>query len=119
MRICVLLAALSVGLMSQPAKADGFAKVDDRTDFVSLLEGRQLTRVGIKLRVTPDGQISGRAFGYDVSGSWTWTAGYFCRDLYWGGDDLGRNCQEVKVRGDTLRFTSDRGSGDHADLRLR
>ncbi|QGX99781.1 dihydrodipicolinate reductase [Roseovarius faecimaris] len=114
-----VLTAVFVGLFALPAQADGFYKVDDRNTFVSLLDGRELTRVGIKLRVTPDGQIQGRAFGYDVTGSWSWNSGYFCRDLYWGGDDLGQNCQEVKVQGDTLRFTSDRGVGDSADLRLK
>lgn len=114
-----VLTALFVALLAHPAQAEGFAKVSDRNTFVSLLDGRQLTRTGIKLQVTPDGQIQGRAFGYDVTGSWSWKSGYFCRDLYWGGDDLGRNCQEVKVQGNTLRFTSDRGVGDSADLRLR
>ena len=105
--------------LATAAKADGFAKINDRNAFVSMLDGRQLTRMGIKLNVTQDGQIKGRAFGYDVTGAWTWKSGYFCRDLYWGGDDLGRNCQMVKVQGDTLRFISDRGQGEFADLVLK
>jgi hypothetical protein len=39
--------------------------------------------------------------------------------LVWGGDDLGYNCQEVKTNGSQLRITSDKGTGDSADFRLR
>ena len=97
-----------------------FKRVNDRDNFVSLVKDRNLTRFGIRLNVSDNGKIRGRAFGQNVSGQWNWRSGYFCRDLYVNGDVLdGDNCQTVEVRGNTLRFTSDRGTGDSADLRLR
>ncbi|MEM6578617.1 MAG: dihydrodipicolinate reductase [Pseudomonadota bacterium] len=117
MRFAVL--ALATVLLTTPAVAEQFDKVDERDTFVSLIKDRKLTRFGIRLTVTPSGQIVGRAFGRNVSGAWQWRAGYFCRDLYWGQRDLGANCQEVKIQGETIRFTSDRGAGDFADLYLR
>ena len=42
----------------------------------------------------------------------------FLPDLFYGERDLGPNCQEVQVNGETLRFTSDQGQGIHADLTL-
>jgi hypothetical protein len=75
--------------------------------------------MGIRLTVSPEGEIAGRAFGGPVTGEWTWQNGYFCRDLYWNGSDLGYNCQLVQANGDTLRFTSDQGAGMFADLTLR
>jgi hypothetical protein len=81
--------------------------------------GRELRRFGIRLTVTPDGTIQGRAFGTPVTGQWNWNDGYFCRDLFYGEDDLGFNCQLVQVNGETLRFTSDQGQGIYADLTLR
>jgi len=118
-----LAALLSLALlavpMTTPASADTFAQVSDKQTFVSLVNGRKLTRLGIKLDVTPDGQIKGNAFGRDVTGAWTWKSGYFCRDLYWGKRDLGPNCQAVKVQGNTVRFISDQGTGQFADLVLR
>lgn len=117
MRGCLVF--LMACLMAAPAMAD-FQRVDQRDSFVSLVSGRNLTRLGIRLTVSEDGRIKGRAFGQAVSGDWTWTRGYFCRDLYLEGDLLdGDNCQTVEVSGDTLRFTSDRGRGDSANLRLR
>ncbi|MHA7886044.1 dihydrodipicolinate reductase [Roseicyclus sp.] len=102
-----------------PAQAEEFRAVQSLDRFVALTNGRDLRRFGIRVQVTPDGQIEGRAFGGPVTGAWTWESGYFCRDLFWNGDDLGYNCQLVEENGDTLRFTSDRGAGIFADLTLR
>ncbi len=113
------IAALIAVLVAGPAAAE-FKRVTDRNNFVSLVQDRNLTRLGIRLNVSDNGKISGRAFGQRVSGDWQWSSGFFCRDLYVNGDILdGANCQLVEVRGDTLRFTSDKGAGDYADLRLR
>ena len=117
--LATLCAAAMAAFTAAPATADGFATVKERDSFVSLIDGRQLTRFGIKLDVSPSGQINGSAFGRDVTGAWRWQAGYFCRDLYWGKRDLGPNCQMVKVQGSTVRFISDKGAGEFADLRLR
>ncbi len=111
--------ALLMCLMAVPASAEGFERVGEKSGFISLVKDRKLTRLGIRLRVGDDGKISGRAFGQRVTGDWRWQEGYFCRDLVVGDDELGANCQMVQVRGNTLRFTSDRGEGIYADLRLK
>ena len=111
--------ALLLCLASPVSLAEGFDPVQQRDSFVSLIQGRELTRFGISLTVTSDGRIDGRAFGRDVRGAWQWKSGYFCRDLYWGSINLGSNCQEVKIQGRTVRFISDQGEGRYADLRLR
>ncbi|SHM55179.1 hypothetical protein SAMN05443432_10931 [Roseovarius litoreus] len=102
-----------------PAAAEGFAQISDEKTFVSLVDGRKLTRFGIQLDVTDDGQIKGRAFGRNVTGAWDWRSGYFCRNIYWGDYEIGDNCQAVQVKDRTLRFISDQGTGDYADLRLQ
>jgi len=109
------LSGLSVG----SAAADEAARVESRDTFVQLVSGRELKRFGITLTVSPDGDISGRAFGREVTGAWRWDGGFFCRDLAFGGEALEYNCQVVERRGDSLRFIADKGVGDHADLRLR
>ena len=103
-----------------PATAQAeLSKVTTKAEFVAAVEGKTLSRPFVRLQVTPDGGIYGRGARWDIEGNWTWENGYFCRDLFWGGDDLGFNCQEVRRAGDKIRFTSDRGSGDYADFRLR
>lgn len=113
-----LFLTLALVLQVGAAKAEGFRIVDDNDRFVSLIEGRELRRLGITLTVSPEGEIAGRAFGAPVRGEWRWEGGYFCRDLFWNNTDLGYNCQLVQENGATLRFTSDRGAGMFADLRL-
>ncbi|WP_438975682.1 dihydrodipicolinate reductase [Roseicyclus sp.] len=114
------IAGLGLGLIVGPrtAQAEEFRVVDSDTRFVALIEGRELRRLGIRLTVTPTGEIQGRAFGGPVTGQWRWENGYFCRDLFWNDTDLGYNCQLVQENGPTLRFTSDQGAGMFADLTL-
>jgi hypothetical protein len=102
-----------------PAAAAAFDKIDTREQFIEAIQGKDLRITGISVNVTPAGQIKGRAFGIRVQGEWEWQDGYFCRSLFWGRQDLGPNCQEVKIDGDTIRFTSDRGAGEFADLTMR
>ncbi|MCC5970458.1 MAG: dihydrodipicolinate reductase [Pararhodobacter sp.] len=117
----VFLLSIVLSLSGMPALA--FERVSDSQEFAQLIEGRVLTRFGIRLEVSTEsaeaGLIAGRGFGYPVTGAWRWEAGFFCRDLDWGGSDLGYNCQAVLRDGATVRFVSDRGAGDHADFRLR
>ncbi|MGV6848662.1 MAG: dihydrodipicolinate reductase [Marinibacterium sp.] len=111
-------ALLVAAFLSGPAAAE-FQKVSSVGEFQRLIDGKTLTRPMIRLSVSPQGAISGRGLTWDVRGRWVWKNGYFCRDLAWGGDDLGYNCQEVRVNGRKIRFTSDRGTGDFADFTLR
>lgn len=116
MRTVVLTAVFAV--LAVPAFAD-FAKIADEGQFVEAIEGKTLTRPLVKLEVDPAGRISGMGASWAVTGNWSWQDGYFCRDLEWGGTDLGYNCQEVRINNDRIRFTSDRGTGQSAVFRLR
>ncbi|WP_296425556.1 dihydrodipicolinate reductase [Yoonia sp.] len=114
--------ALLLGLAATPAFAESYIPVVDQDTFVSLLNGKELRHgfYGITLNVLENGQIKGAAIGWEITGNWVWQDGYFCRDLIWGGDPLGYNCQLVEVRGDDrIRFTVDRGAGNSASFRIR
>ncbi|MDJ0627811.1 MAG: dihydrodipicolinate reductase [Rhodobacter sp.] len=111
--------ALLTAALGMPLRADGFRTVTERGAFLDLVQGRQLTRLGIRLDVLASGGIRGKAFGKPVIGVWHWRDGHFCRDLSVGREGLDANCQVVKVRGDTVRFIADKGAGASADLELR
>lgn len=117
-RIAFLSATLITFVLPQMAMAD-LKRVEDKAEFVDLVEGKTLLRPMVRLTVKPDGKITGRGVAWDVTGSWKWNDGYFCRDLNWGGDDLGFNCQTVLADGSSMRFISDQGAGASADFRLR
>jgi hypothetical protein len=107
-------------LLITPSATLAFERITDGQRFEQLVDGRDLTRLGVRLRVDPrSGTVSGRGMGYDVDGQWRWEGGYFCRSLNWGGSDLGHNCQTVLVDGSRMRFVADRGAGMSADFRLR
>lgn len=111
-------AAFAASLWATPAAAE-FSKITSRDDFIRVISGKTLARPLVRLQVSPEGAIEGRGAHWDVTGKWRWQNGYFCRDLNWGGDDLGYNCQEVRVNGNRIRFTSDQGAGDSADFSLK
>jgi len=113
------LSAAAVSFLATSALAEGFQRIEDENKFVNIVKDRELKRFGIRLQVDDSGQIVGRAFGQAVTGEWDWQNGFFCRDLYLGGKELDPdNCQLVEVRGNTVRFTSDMGRGDSANLRI-
>lgn len=118
MRKFAVLTLLAFGFGATSALAE-FAKVQDQSQFVTLIAGKTLTRPFVRLEVSPGGQISGIGAAWAVTGNWSWREGYFCRDLFWGGDALGYNCQEVQVRDGRIKFTSDKGRGDSAEFRLK
>lgn len=112
-----VFAALTLAVAT-PAAAE-FTKVASASAFTDLVNGKTLTRPLVKIKVSPNGSISGRGASWDLTGNWTWKNGYFCRSLNWGGDDLGYNCQEVKASAGKIRFTSDQGAGESADFSLK
>lgn len=114
-----MIAALTAAFALPTMAAAELKRIESKSEFVQLVQGKTLARPLVRLQVTPNGQISGRGATWDVTGSWTWQNGYFCRDLNWGGDDLGYNCQTVLANGSEMRFVADQGAGDSADFRLR
>lgn len=120
-----MLRAITIVLMLATPLAAGasdFEPIKDKDDFVSLVKDREL-RIGIynlSLNVLPDGKIKGRALGWDITGSWQWQDGYFCREMDWSGMAIAYNCQLVEANGaERMRFTVDKGTGDSATFRLR
>lgn len=113
-----VFAIASWTLFATFAAAD-FRPVTDGQAFQELVDGKTLTRPFIKLVVSSSGQISGSGASRDVTGTWTWQNGYFCRDLFWGERELGYNCQAVAYNGSKIRFQSDKGAGDYADFSLK
>ena len=116
------LYAVLLASFCMPAHADTYAPIKDRPSFLKLVEGRDL-RIGLydlTLNLMPDGQITGSALGWGITGSWRWDNGFFCRQMDWSGYAIEDNCQLVEALGaEKLRFTTDQGAGDSATFKLR
>ncbi len=120
----MLRAIATVVLLALPvmAKASDYEPVKDRGDFLSLVQDRELriTLYNLSLNLLPDGRIEGSALGWDITGSWQWQDGFFCREMDWSGMVIAYNCQLVEAEGsERVRFTVDKGQGDSATFRLR
>ena len=118
LRIVTAIVTAITLILPQAAAAE-LKRIEDKSEFVRLVQGKTLSRPLVRLNVLPDGKITGRGASWDVTGSWDWKNGFFCRDLNWGGDDLGYNCQAVLANGSEMRFIADQGAGQAADFRLR
>ena len=120
----MLRVVASVWMLVMPvvAQASDFEPVREKAAFLTLVQDREL-RIGLynlSLNLLPDGQIKGSALGWDITGTWQWQDGYFCREMDWSGMAIDYNCQLVEAEGaDRLRFTVDKGAGDSATFRLR
>lgn len=114
--------AILLALVGTSVCAETNAPVKDLPTFLQLVEGRDL-RIGLydlTLTLSPDGQVTGSALGWGITGSWRWEGDYFCRQMDWSGYAIEDNCQLVELLGsDKLRFTTDRGAGDSASFKLR
>lgn len=113
--------AVTLALSAGSASAQDYRAVTDQSEFLALIAGKNLTHrfYGVDLSVQPNGTIAGTGAGWEITGTWSWQDGYFCRELTWGGDPIPYNCQLVEVAGNDLRFTVDQGAGQSASFRLR
>ena len=112
-RVLALL-ALSVFLPA-PAFAEQ-TSITDRATFVDRIANRDLTRLGIGVRVTPGGEIDGDAFGAPVTGTWEWRGRQFCREMQWGDRTFGDSCQSVHIRDGRVYFQPSSGNSVYLNL---
>ncbi len=116
----ILTALTLTAALAAPAAAQaGFQPVTTKSEFLKLVNGKNLKYSGASIHLSAAGKIQGRAYGKKVSGTWQWKGGFFCRSIMWGSRDLGPNCEAVKVDGSVLRFITDHGKGKRADMSLR
>ncbi|QFU09878.1 hypothetical protein PARPLA_00559 [Rhodobacteraceae bacterium THAF1] len=110
---------LALVALAAPAVAQDLPRIETRDAFIGTVAGKTLTTSGISIQATPGGQITGRGLGFNVTGSWTWQDGYFCREMSVAIRSWDMNCQAVYSDGASVRFIADRGQGDTADLSIR
>lgn len=110
-----------IAIFATPLRATETQVLRDKDTFLSVLDGRALTigLFNLSLNVQPNGSLTGTAMGWDVTGSWAWKDGLFCREMDWSGYKIDYDCQVVEKVGEKLRFIAKYGKGQSADFRLK
>jgi hypothetical protein len=121
MKMILKTAILVLGISATQVAAQGYQAITDKATFLATMGGKNLSNrlYGVNLAVASGGQIVGSGAGWDITGTWAWENGFFCREMDWGGDPIPYNCQLVEFNGLDMRFTTDQGAGDSASFRLR
>lgn len=65
-----------------------------------------------------DGTLGGNFDGTDVTGTWTWENGFFCREGMLGDFEIEYDCQIIEINGNTMRGTTKQGSGPTVEVIL-
>jgi hypothetical protein len=114
-----IITALCLSLMATTVTAQ--ETLTKKPDFLAAVAGHvlEIGLLRVQLQVLESGEITGKAFGRGVTGTWDWRDGFFCRSMTWGDRELEYNCQQVKKEGASLIFTSDKGGGRSATFSLR
>jgi len=111
-----LIAAAFVGTPLAAASSTD-ERITTRAEFVDRVANRNLSRLGVGVRVTPGGQIEGSAFGTPVTGSWDWRGNRFCREMKWGDRSWEDSCQAVVIRENRVYFQPSSGSSVYLYMR--
>ena len=90
-----MITAICLSLLATSAMA--LETLTQRPEFVNAVAGHilEIPLLRIQLRVSDTGEIAGKGFGRDVTGTWEWADGFFCRSMTWGERELEYNCQQV------------------------
>ena len=80
-----MITAIFLSLMASSAAAQ--ETLIERSDFMSAVAANilEIRLLSLQLKVLDSGEITGKAFGRGVTGSWEWTDGFFLPQ-----HDLGR-----------------------------
>ncbi|MEP3945664.1 hypothetical protein [Ascidiaceihabitans sp.] len=95
-----------------PALADNFKRIKTSEEFSALVVGKKITWDGGFAVIRANGKTDGRLKKQGkYVGNWTFTKGFYCRNLVIKKEATGTNCQIVEIDGNKLRITRDQGKG--------
>lgn len=109
-----------IGLVLMPSAAQAYTKVEDQASFLSLVEGRTLSRPLARLTLEPGGQVSGTATGSRLEGRWQWEGTAFCWEAEVGSVPwMEYTCLDVYVDGAQISFREAGNPGNRLDFTIQ
>ena len=105
-----LIAAI---LLVSSVTAQAFDRIRSEDGFRALVVGKVITGDRGWAKFLPNGSMDGSFNGLKLRGAWIWHDRYLCRNVKLGSQpETGTNCQVVRISGNRLRLTRDRGQGE-------
>lgn len=109
--ILAALAVAGLALIGSAAGAETFKRITKEDQFRSLVVGKKgVSEMGWFI-VHADGTTTGNILKKKFSAAWVWKNRMYCRNAVLGKDQLGTDCQVVKISGDKVQFIRKYGKG--------
>ena len=93
-------------------------RIRTEREFLDVVAGRKMTNETGFATNRKDGTLTGKLDKRQLTGSWSWEDGFFCRIGKLGNHNFGLDCQTVVVSGDSVTFTQEKGKGKKVTYRL-
>lgn len=117
-----LLAALIMTVLILPSKSATaeFRRIITLKQFEAALIGRSITGGGGNVIIHADGTVTGTTKdNQNVSLTWRWQFGHWCRGGTVGSGKLPNDCQQVWIKCKFLRLVRNWGRGSTVEYKIR
>jgi len=109
-----------IGLLTTgPVFADSLKRITTKDAYVAQVVGKKF---GIDkktwFRAKANGTFAGRVEGKKIKGVWEWRGKYWCRNARIAGDEIGTDCQVIKISETGVQHGRKKGRGRVADYKF-
>lgn len=107
-----VLVAIGLSILATTVSAQNFKRIRKEADFREYVVDRKAGSEWGWFLVKSDGTTTGKIFGKTFKARWVWKNKMYCRNAVLGKENLGTDCQVVKISGDKVQFIRDYGKGE-------
>ncbi len=100
------------------ASAQNFNRINEEADFRKMVVDKKLSSDMGQMTVKSNGKTEGVIFDKDFNANWIWKDGMYCRNAALGKQQLGTDCQVVRISGKSVQFIQKYGKGEIGTMEL-
>lgn len=114
-----IIAAAMIGiLLPTTGTAENFKRIKTEADFLKLVADKTLTNEQANMIVGSNGKTKGKFAGKSFVAAWVWANRMYCRNAIYDGNDIGQDCQVVKISGNQVQFIRESGKGETGTMTI-
>lgn len=100
------------------AASPGDGRITSEDEYRTTIVGKRLVWESGSATHHEDGSITGNVGDREMTGTWSWQDGFYCRSIRISNTRVPDDCQILIVSGDELTVIRDGGMGDIATFRI-